>query len=1028
MTAGILICVNRVSLVRSADNEPRGGLGGLCCLAGWVGALVVALLAAGPATASAEPQYDLTDEPLLATTISSADVTLRGRYVRQWTDEQGALVLHFSTDFHAEQGTRWMSADQALVWIGPGRDAETGEKYYQLTIYLSGNAQVREPGGTLTVDSVLLVRGLRTRGRVVKLQDAGVSEDLSEAPLYREALRARMRADGGVAEPEVPATEEPPPGELVPQVSRPSLAPADDRRPRRAIRYRLPTVEPATGPDGVPMFVATGGVYLSQAGSADAAALEIRADSAVVFPAGEGATGLLGGDEATDDEPQADEAETSDERRLFVPPPVEGADDSIEPPAEAGGFGVSGVGDRIRAVYLEGDVVLSLGSRFVRAERLYYDFEQDRALILDAVFRAEIPQRDVPLYIRADEIRQLSAREFAARNAKVTTSEFYTPHYHIGADRVVLRDITVRDTEGRATGPIGANYELTNTTLNVGNVPILWWPYSEGTFETTETLLRRLRTGYSSDRGAELETAWYLFSLLGKRPPPGFDATLNLDFYSDRGPGTGIDVDYEREKFYGLFRGYVLYDDGEDTLGPLRRAEEEPSTHTRGRVLWRHRHYLPRDWEATVELSYVSDPYYLEEWRESEWFEGKEQETLIHLKRARDTEAITFLSNWRLLDFTTQTEHLPELAYRRIGDTFGSPFVFYHESRVGMVRYRPDDRRLWDRRPFSNDGYSDLTFRGDLREEVELPLKLGVGNVVPFATFRGTYWDGQPRDDGGLWRGMGIYGLRAATSLSRVYEEVESGLLDIHRIRHIVRPEFAGWWGHSNTRSEQITPFDYGIETIDAFYGFRAALNQIWQTKRGAEDARRTVDLLTLNLEVGIFGNTDGRGDQSTGYANPFRPENSRTRNYFGGDLAYRLSDTTSLLYDFNIDLNDWSYDRHNLALAIERSPRLAYVFGTRYVGDIDMNLIGGGWNYKLNEKHITSTRAWFDIDGGEVGEVSVAYIRRLPRWYVGLNFEYDNIDDDFTVSVSIWPEGIPEWTLGSRRYTGLARSTGIRP
>lgn len=92
------------------------------------------------------------------------------------------------------------------------------------------------------------------------------------------------------------------------------------------------------------------------------------------------------------------------------------------------------------------------------------------------------------------------------------------------------------------------------------------------------------------------------------------------------------------------------------------------------------------------------------------------------------------------------------------------------------------------------------------------------------------------------------------------------------------------------------------------------------------------------------------------------------------------------------------------------------------------MSLVGGGWNYRLTEKHITSVRAWYDIDTGELGEVAVAYVRKLPRWYLGLAFEYDNIGDDFTVSVSLWPEGIPEWTLGSRRFTGLATSTGIRP
>ena len=669
-----------------------------------------------------------------------------------------------------------------------------------------------------------------------------------------------------------------------------------------------------------------------------------------------------------------------------------------------------------------------LGNRFVRADRLYYDFERDRALILDAVFRVDIPARGIPLYVRASEIRQLSAREFAADQAEVTTSEFYTPSYHVGAERVYIRDETKRDTEGRSTGTLAGTYEMKNDTLNVGGIPLLWWPYSKGRLESSETLLRRISSGYSSKRGYEFESAWYLFNLLGIAPPEGVDATLLLDYYSKRGPEVGINVDYEREKYYGLLRSAFLYDGGKDTLGPLRRDEETPSTDTRGRVLWRHRHYLPYDWEATIEVAYISDANYMEEWEKREWFAGKEQETDIYLKHAKGVEAITFLANWRLLDFLTQTEHLPEAAYRRIGDTFASPLVFYHESRVGEVRYLPDNRHEIQHFDYNNTSRTDLTFRTDVREEAELPLKFGPFNAVPFTSLRGTYWDGQALKEGTDWRGLGVYGVRGATSFSRVYDDANSELLDVHRVRHIIKPDYAIWWANSNTRSELLTPFDYGIETIDPFYGATLGVRQTWQTKRGPEAHRRTVDWITLNLEMGVFGNTDGRHDVSNGYANPLRPENSRTRNYFAGDLAYRVSDSTSFLYDFNFDLNDRSFDRHDFAIAVERDPRLSYVLGSRYAGDINLSLVGGGWNYKLTEKHLTAFRAWWDVDTGRVGEVTVSYVRKLPRWWAGISLQYDNVNDNTSVMFSLWPEGIPEWTLGSRRFTGLGTSTGIRP
>ena len=203
-------------------------------------------------------------------------------------------------------------------------------------------------------------------------------------------------------------------------------------------------------------------------------------------------------------------------------------------------------------------------------------------------------------------------------------------------------------------------------------------------------------------------------------------------------------------------------------------------------------------------------------------------------------------------------------------------------------------------------------------------------------------------------------------------------------------------------------------------------VRQVWQTKRGGQDRQRTVDLLTFNVEAGFFG--DRQDEPSNGYVNMIRPEDSRTRNYLAGDLIYRMSDTTSLLYDFNLDLNSVSFDRHNVSLAIERLPRLAYVLGWRHAGDIDLNLAGGGYNYKLNEKHIAAFRIWYDVDRGELGEIALAYIRKLPRWYFSINLEIDEVFDDVKVSVSLWPEGIPEWTLGSRRFTGRSTTTGIKP
>ncbi len=964
---------------------------------------------------ASQQRFESEDTPLLPDLISELDIEMRARYAWQWREEDGTYVVVFSGEFRMDMGRRQLSSNGAVVWIEPQRSDPDGRKYSELTIYLSESAEIRELAGTVIGDQALLVSNLRTFGRVFKQHDAHSPEARTDSPLYQRALQARARRAAGYVAPAE--------GQAGVEVTHPD-APRKPERPRRPVHYWAGALSSAETPAGETVQIASKRVYLTQAGSPDRPSLEIIADYAVIFLKQDALGSMLGAAREEPEQEVTGEDRSAEPERETPPPDQQPGQEQREADGLAALTGQTGIGQAIRGVYLEGDVMLSLGDRFIRAGRLYYDFERSRALILDAVFRADVPERGVPLYIRADEIRQLSEREFSASNARVSTSEFHTPHYHIGAEKVYIRDRTPRSASGEPAATITGSYELRNTTLNVGGVPVAWWPHSKGDITTSETLIRRFRTSYSDDNGVEVETAWYLFNLLGVGPPQGFDATLKLDYLSRRGPAVGVDTDYEREDYFGLARNYYIYDDGEDNLGPLR--DNIPDNKNRGRILWRHRHYLPNDWEATHEISYASDPGFLEEYEKSEWFEGKEQETVLYLKRARDTEAISILANWRLLDFVTQTEHLPDITYRRIGDTWLSPVVLYHESRGGAVRYQPDDRRFFDERRFRNDGLTDVTLRMGLRQEAELPIKIPGLNIVPFASGRGDYWDGQPLGSGGLWRGFGLYGVRGGAYLARVYDDIQSGLFDIDRIRHIVQPHFVAWWAHSNARSTLITPFDEGIETIDDFYGVAAGVRQTWQTKRGGEDQQRTVDLLTLNLETGFFG--DRQDESSNGYANPLRPEDSRTRNYIAGNLIYRMGDTTSLLYDFNIDVNDWSLDRHDVSLAIERLPRLAYIFGYRHAGDIDLDLLGGGFNYRLNEKHISAVRIWYDVNQGELGEVAVSYIRKLPRWYFAVNFEVDEVFDDVKISFSLWPEGIPEWTLGSRRFTGLSTTTGIKP
>jgi hypothetical protein len=959
------------------------------------------------------------DDQAAAGTLLPPGVTrdmpeLRGSYVYLWSLDDGTQVLQFYGDFSARLGPRSLQSQEAVIWMQ--KNQWEGKTYYHFEVFLSRHAQVRDSAGTITTGPSLFVTFNSTLPAEVH-DDVHTTQSSAQTELYQAAasIRQQLRSTASASQPG-PLEVYPP--SAVPPAARPKARPT--------VQFKGDSLQGNRQDRTVTVI---GNVYISQ-GTADSAEfMELRTDAAVIFLA-QGPSGPAGA--------------TTKPADLQAPAlqMVPGSQAGPSGRESAAAFGLAGgVGTRVAGVYLQGNVTLSRGERRIRASELYYDFENDRALILDAVMWTMIPERDVPIYVRAAQVRQLSTTDYVARNATISTSEFHTPHLYLGAKEIHLTDATFRNASGELSGFEGGKFEIRDATLNLEGVPIAYWPYVAGDFRRSETSIRSLRTAYSNDFGATFESKWYLFNLLGVEKPEGVDGTLRLDYFSKRGPGVGTDLDYEVENAYGLVRTYYMYDHGEDNLGPYRNGELDSPT--RGRTLIRHRQILPDGWELTLEASHICDPNFLEEYFNAEFEQGKEQETLVYLKKQQDNWAFTTLGQWRILDFLTQTEHLPDLGFNWAGQPLAEIASFYNESHVGFVRYRPDDRRLFDSdRLFDNTDRTDVNFRSETRNEIQVPIKLTSLNlnVVPFATGRAGWWDGSQ----GYWHGQphdhsvdrifGTAGVRAGTQFWKLFENASSELFDVNGIRHLVSPEITAWASGSDRPSRDLTPFDPGIEDIDDFYGTSIALRQRWQTKRGGPAAGgdgqwRKVDWITFDIELNLFGNTPKNNPPTQiGRFYPVRIEDSAARNHVRMDSIYRISDTTAILSDGNVDLNDGDMDTLGVSYAVERTPRFSYFVGYRQIHDTRSELIGSGINYKATTKYEFAVRTYYDIRREQTDMFDITIIRKFPRWYGALTVGVDKINDDFAMSVSVWPEGAPQMTLGNRRYSSLSETTGIKP
>ncbi|MGA1723980.1 MAG: hypothetical protein ACO4B6_08560, partial [Ilumatobacteraceae bacterium] len=167
----------------------------------------------------------------------------------------------------------------------------------------------------------------------------------------------------------------------------------------------------------------------------------------------------------------------------------------------------------VKGIYLEGGVVATDGEITLRAEKIYYDLPNNQALSIDAVLRTYVRLREtLPVYARAEEMRQVAANQWKASEAIVSTSEFFTPHLSLG-----MKEFTVTER------PDGVFVEGEHATVRAGGVPLFYWPGFSGRPERIP--LRSARVGYENDRGVEIETRWGLMSLLGREAPAELEAT-----------------------------------------------------------------------------------------------------------------------------------------------------------------------------------------------------------------------------------------------------------------------------------------------------------------------------------------------------------------------------------------------------------------------------------------------------------------------------------------------------------------------
>lgn len=965
----------------------------------------------------------------LGVSAQRGEVGFAAARARVWTetDREGRTVqrMLLRGDVRVDLGAQRITAARAVVWV---ERIEAEREVHQVAVYFD---RALDPGGQAGIalsGERLMVTGVFEGGVGLSADSLQRGRPVDEFVIEAEARMARLlRRLAGVEEVRDPVEEVPWPVRERPDPRvglprdpgqwRPFEPPEDpsllDPEELEAFERAVEGLPPAERPD--PIF-AEEGIVTFAAG-----------EPTLVRGEEENAVMITGGVVVQYSDPRRGRSlEIRAERAVaFLPP---------GPILDIARHGA----DSVRGIYLEGDVVATDGQYTLRGPRMYYDIERNKAIVLEAVFWTYDERRGLPLYVRARSIRQEAANQFSSDRASVAVSGFFDPYLSVGTTSVT---VTRRERPGR---PTLTSVDARNITLNMGPVPVFYWPRYKGDIENFP--LRDVRFENSSRTGFMIGTTWDVFGLLGRESPEWFDASLIVDGYFERGAALGTDLSWNTDSTRGEFFAYGIFNDtGRDELAPGSRRDR--TGETRGLLLGEHVWTIDENWTAFLEGAYVSDENFTEAFFRPIARTGRELTNAALLRRRQNTTSLTLLAKGSFHDFVVNdyllqtrgysVDKLPEIGYTRLADdllgmiapglvSYSSDYRF---SRMSMrftertprdfgFRFDASTREAFGIGP--DDSFADAlraagltesdVYRFDTRHELSVPFSLGPVNLAPFAVGRATVWDNgfgdfaEGDEDRARW--WGAAGVRASTSIQRVYNGVDVPLLDIHRLRHIIEPNVTFWSSTTNRDAETLPIYDADVESIASGTAVRFGVLQTWQTMRGGHGRWRSVDFLTLSVDA-VFSSNDADKFSPIGRFFDYRPEYSMLGNYLVVDAAWQVTDALGVGYRTVYDFDDSQPSLSVVGTTLQHSPDFATTVELRHVNVLDRSQVGVTSRLRLTPKYDVSGHVAYDLTPGEFRTAIASLSRRFSDATLGVSISYSKINDEFSFGFMFQPAGV---------------------
>jgi len=1009
------------------------------------------LIAAGPRIAPA-PQQAV--EPARA---GLSVIVFEAETVHQWRDGD-ADTFAFEGDARLYIGDVMLRAGRGVAWITQGAHGPEVAAYLEDATREAAGGMTIEAGwlpvrGTLAPDASVIVRAGTPRTDAPR-GDSALARVLDRADKQRSGRQERearftfsppaARGDSLkpkrwiATAPPIPERQAPP----APATDEPEAAVPSDRPmlPSQLPGLRDPVLPPplpsssgaqAPAAQRQPAAAADGPIFLRTG------IISLNAGRVAVTP-GEQETTIIAGEGVTlvYREPLTGRTLQASAQRgvVFLAPGTDGA---------AGGFAA----ESVRGFYLEGEVTVGDGDFTVRGPHVYYDVANNRALLPDAVFSTFDPTRAVPIYVRAKELRQESSKRFSAERATLTTSAFFEPELSIGASSLTV-DRAVRRAPTEAQPGKTEQYNRVtarNVVVRAAGLPIFWWPAYSG--DPEQPLIKDLRIENRSGSGAAVRVRSNLLQLVGLDRTPGLSADLMTDLFVERGPALGVRGAWGIGRHKGAVFAYAVpWDRGDDVLKPGTKIDHDGDF--RGIFTAEDRFRVNEKWTAFAEAASISDPTFIDGFFEGAGESRREFTNRLRAERTHDNTQFTaeakgsfdeFLANeWLLQSQGYSVGKLPEAAYVRqaddlLADVAPGYLTHFSEYRLGRASLSFDETPLRDRgftstalsqRVFGVDpalspgdalraaGLSeDAVTRADTRQELLGTFSRGPWRIAPFAVLRATAYDdsfegfstiAEGNDAVRVWTALGT---RVSTSAERIWDSIDSSLLDIHRLRHTVEPSATVWFADTNVESRDIPVFDRDVDSLADGASARIGLTQWLHTKRGAPGRWHDAELLRLTTDL-VVSSDDADRQTPIGRFFDSRPEWSALGNYVVADAAYCVTDATSVTASSVYDLDTNQQDFSALGLLFEHEPGFTTLADLRFLNAQDSTVLTVWGAYELTDKYRVQFSPNYSASEGQFQNVYVRVDRRFSALLMGVSFNYDNIAGETGLGFVLQPYG----------------------